>query len=204
MGTSLSEFLIRLPDDALFWAQPGVRTEAHEAHEEGMNGTGRGVVDVEDGWYPSFPVSVYLANQVETSRSSSGSAGGLSLNEPSFRLDDGGVASTLAFVPQPVALDTALDIQIDMISGHPQVEKFALSPPPSSPRASRPRAIRAFQCPEILCAKTFISKRDLGRHVNGVHHKLFARCPNCSKQLRARDDNLKRHVDKFCKAFRRR
>ncbi|KAH6850400.1 hypothetical protein B0I37DRAFT_404241 [Chaetomium sp. MPI-CAGE-AT-0009] len=169
---------------------------------------------MEDGWFPSFPVSVYLANQVEASRSRSGSAGGRVLNEPSFRLDDGSVASTLAFVPQPVALDAALDIRIGMIGGRPQAKdqvaatkdaerrKFALSPPPS-PRASRPRAIRAFQCPENLCAKTFISKRDLGRHVNGVHHKLFARCPNCSKQLRARDDNLKRHVDKFCKASKR-
>lgn len=104
-------------DQFLSWIQPEVEEEAHRHPEEGANeaGTGGVGVEVEDGWYPSFPISVYLANQVETSR---------------------------PFVPQPEFFDTALDVQADKTSSRSPVEdqgtvtrhaeeiQPALSPPP--------------------------------------------------------------------------
>lgn len=181
-------------DQFLSWIQPEVGAENHGCPVEGVNEAGTGDMEVEDGWCPSFPVSVHLANQVEISQPSSGSTGGRSRNERSFRLGGSDSASSSQLAPQP-------EHQVAVPRNAEEIQP-ALSPPPRKP-TRRPRGTRAFRCPEDLCATTFISKRDLERHVNGVHHKLFTRCPHCFKQLKARSDNVKRHVDKFCRASKR-
>ena len=124
-GESLPDFQdcsIGVLGDTMLWAQPEVVAETYEAHGDKDNVAGRGVVDAEDGWCPSFPVSVYLANQAEAFRSSSGSAGGHSPNEPSFRLDDSSGGSRLSFVPSPGVAHVAPDPQVDKMFSNPQVE----------------------------------------------------------------------------------
>ena len=124
MGPSLSDFKdsnspIDL-GDIQFLFDHEVGTDAQGTHEERINKAKTGSLDAEDGW--SFPVSVYLANQVEASRSSSVSAGGRSLNETPFQLDDNSAASRPPFMPQSVALYTAPDVQVDKTSDRLQVE----------------------------------------------------------------------------------
>lgn len=56
-------------------------------------------------------------------------------------------------------------------------------------------------CGRDGCKQTFASKRDLGRHTTTVHDQVFVKCPHCQKRFKSRDDNLRRHIRRFCKVM---
>ncbi|KAI8624891.1 hypothetical protein F5Y19DRAFT_281027 [Xylariaceae sp. FL1651] len=61
-----------------------------------------------------------------------------------------------------------------------------------------PKHEKRHKCTE--CPLRFPESRDLRRHIETVHRKRVVQCPRCTKTFKHRRDNLKRHIDKYCKA----
>ena len=60
--------------------------------------------------------------------------------------------------------------------------------------------MKRFACSQNGCPKSFVTKRDLRRHVDARHEDSSIHCPLCSKRFKGkRHDNLIRHVNEFCK-----
>jgi hypothetical protein len=61
------------------------------------------------------------------------------------------------------------------------------------------KATRKVVCEKEGCRVTFQSKKDLRRHTTTVHDQVYIQCQHCQKLLKGRDDNLKRHLKRYCK-----
>lgn len=139
--------------------------------------------DNSDWEWPNFPISAYLADKIQGSTDARDSGS----NHDSTRARAGSSNNYS---------DTSYS-----------KDNFIATPPQVAPaelilHASRPSAqttSKRYPCPQADCNQAFISKRDAQRHVESVHEILRRPCPRCSKILRNRSDNFKRHLEKFCK-----
>ncbi|KAH8890671.1 hypothetical protein GQ53DRAFT_170502 [Thozetella sp. PMI_491] len=89
--------------------------------------------------------------------------------------------------------------------------KRTLSKTDASPSSSKHRrvedigvinkdtAILRLPCTKPPCTSTFLTRRDLDRHIATVHKKLKLECPLCRKQFASRIDNLNRHMKTTCR-----
>ncbi|KAM7184441.1 hypothetical protein V8F20_012225 [Naviculisporaceae sp. PSN 640] len=65
------------------------------------------------------------------------------------------------------------------------------------------RRVKPQACTKSRCTTRFSSRRDLRRHVKSKHDLHHTACSRCSKPLRTCSDNLKRHMDRYCKGGQR-
>ncbi|KAI0890403.1 uncharacterized protein GGS22DRAFT_13139 [Annulohypoxylon maeteangense] len=55
----------------------------------------------------------------------------------------------------------------------------------------------------MQCDRRFSESRDLRRHIQSVHERIWDQCPQCGKRMKRRGDNLQRHMRRYCKNRRR-
>lgn len=162
--------------------------------EESMLASGDNVGAAPDpsDWWPTFPISNYLADkitrpqQVQLLATNLGAQCGMAA----------GPTSAMS-KPQPSAVNlsgcgTSQQFQEVLGTTRPSSDLVLSTTPNQVPR-------KRFACEKEGCSATSPTKKDLRRHIVTVHDQVKVQCPTCQKSLRGRDDNLKRHMRRYCK-----
>lgn len=130
------------------------------------------------GWWPTFPISDYLTTRLERAQNTK------SPTEDTVIPQLGSATESLSPGRKAQSSEagmSSLDITRSRTEGKPTRRRVA--------------------CNWGLCDQTFLSKRDLRRHIIARHKGGVLRCPRCQKTLGAREDNMKRHQKSYCKAM---
>jgi len=174
------------------------------------------------GWdWPAFPISNYLAARLSASANSHGGTSddnnsprsrAATVNTSAAADSTGGSmglrqapSSGLAPRSAPGASSDAQDSRRSSSSPQHNSEQAPnaarlVSRLRDSPTAERPAARGGrFSCPRRPCEKSFLTRRDLRRHNDTVHDQRYTVCPGCSKPIKQRSDNIKRHLERYCK-----
>lgn len=131
-------------EDTLSWMWPEVRTGFHGFHEGddvaptagtagpsavevGTSQVGKDPENIEDGWWPSFPISAFLVDRTQTSRSPWKLSLGSSSNEPYREFDVSSGASSLPVRPHPVVSYAVSVAQTENTSSSSQGNGFRAS-----------------------------------------------------------------------------
>lgn len=166
----------------------------------------------ESGWVfeeplsSQFPLSSFLADKLNSTASNPQSRGPLEPTSNSEKPRQLAVALSLA--PPPTSEKKMSDnIQgvTDPLSSRSQVNfpcgtcgRCFESQVKLDIHARRHK--KDHQCAE--CSQSFAEPRDLRRHIDARHKQLRTSCPHCGKNLKKRNDNLQRHINRYCKNVR--
>lgn len=166
----------------------------YEGWEDSMLASGDDVGPAPDpsDWWPTFPISNYLADKIAHPQPDDSLATNLGAQ-------CGMVASPTSTISkiQPSAVDSSgygISQPFQEVLGTTRASSALVH----DTTPNRP-ARRKMVCERGGCSASFPTKKDLRRHIVTVHDQVKVQCPRCLKSLRGRDDNLKRHMGRYCK-----
>lgn len=167
--------------------------------------------DGDGGWCaaPDYPISNYLADRLDARcRAPQSPMFAFNLNSPIPAFAGGGLNILPSFTPSS---------SLSSLSGQRRgSEKRSVIPGSSCSEAcsgcfSTDRCVRfqknraglrkKHQCTHVGCSHATDSKPDLRKHVKAVHDRSQNACPKCYKLLGSRQDNLNRHLNRYCKGI---
>lgn len=145
-------------------------------------------------WYPSFPVSNYLAERVALDQKKQPWTTNSGGPQPHLGMTRGPTLTASNPLLSAIDLPTS-DIGVLFKEVSDTTNVSSISATDGAPKKPTERMV---VCEDETCRRAFQSRKDLRRHTMTVHDRVYVQCPHCHKLLKGRDDNLKRHVRKYC------